>query len=425
MSEIVSAKRMGQGAIHSFTRDLYARAQSCLRMPIGRFAHPWIGVVPEIKRAADSGDGFGVGDYSAGLFSHDASEAAIELLHHEDMRIAAAGSLLNLLDNADARGHVHRTELAQKARDIEPAKPLIAQFALRCTEALGADWANEHDVYARVSRFVEFMERDYTGPHGLILTPSSRASGFDNDPLSAGFAPATVEGPDTNSFMVLEYEALVKLAALLGKPPALRFAARAERLRELMEMLLYVEDERGGFYRALTWRHGSVGLEEETVAMADREGRMSPMESWVSLLPLYAGVPSKARAAQVVRRLVDPEMYWGPRGVRTVARLSPIFSQAPRALLYDHRRGHASAVSNWGGPVWILANYYLFEGLRRYGYASDAAELAHRSALLLAEDLARSGGMHECYDDAGTGLWPPGATFVSWNVLALTMLRNA
>ncbi|HET6584517.1 MAG TPA: hypothetical protein VFG69_13740 [Nannocystaceae bacterium] len=46
-------------------------------------------------------------------------------------------------------------------------------------------------------------------------------------------------------------------------------------------------------------------------------------------------------------------------------------------------------------------------------------------ATTLADDLRRTGALHECYDDVGRGLWPQRGCFVSWNVLVATMLREA
>lgn len=383
--------------------------------------------MPEIRAASRNGqDGFLGGDYSAGLFQHDASEAAIELLRHADLREAAAGSLLNLLDNAAPDGRVHRIELPHKSRERESAKPLLAQFSLRVADALGDDWCARHDLYERARRSVEAYVRDHAGLHGLALTPSARATGFDNDPLSAGFPDHTIEAPDTNTFLVLEHEALATLADRMGRArEAADHRARAERLRALIEELLYVEDDRGGFYRALRWRHGTARLEDEAVAMPAPDGTPAPIESWISLLPLYAGIPSPARAARVIARLLDPAMYWGPAGVRTAPASSPLFHQAARVMLYDHKRGHASPVSNWCGPAWVLSSYYLGVGLRRYGHPDRARELALTTARVLLDDLAHTGGLHECYDDRGRGLWPPHGQFLSWNVLALTMLSDA
>jgi putative isomerase len=377
--------------------------------------------------ALDSGDGFAFGDYSLGLFHHDASEASIELVHHDDLREAAFGSLLCFLDCASPGGVIHRIELPYKAREAEPAKPVMGQFAARTIEALGPeglDRAAQHRVLPRILSFLRHIEQTSTGLHGLFVTHSSRASGFDNDILTAELPDHTVEGPDTNAFMVLEYEAVARLAASLGHDDVSReHAERAEELRDRMNRLMWYEDERGGMYVALRWQHGVGSLDAEIVGLRDPDGRPRPLESWVTLLPLYAGVPSPARAQKLVRRLCDAEGYWGPSGVRTAPAWDPFFSQAARALVYDHRKHARGPVSNWMGPVWVLSNYYLASGLARYGHHDRARTIAVTTARLLSSDLERTGSLHECYDDTGRGLWPQRGTFISWNVLALALLR--
>jgi hypothetical protein len=375
------------------------------------------------QRAQGSGDGFTSGDYSLGLFHHDASEASLALLEDAEFRDAAAGSLLCLLDCADPSGRVHRAELPHKAREAEPAKPVIAQYALRCTRALGAAWAEEHRVYPRVVAFQRWQEEHLTGLHGLFLTHSALQSGFDTDLLSAGFPDGTVEGPDTNTFMVLEYEALAELARMLGRDAeADRFSAQAAVLRARIEDLLW--DERLGHYVALRWEHGVGVLEAEVVGTRDVDGGVRPFVSWISLLPLYAGIPSPARARRVVETLLRPDRFWGPSGVRSCPADSLFFHQAPRVLAFDWKKRRAGPVSNWSGPVWVLSNAYLALGLARYDYRAEARTLAERTVRLLVDDLDRTGMLHECWNDAGVGLWPRSGTFVSWNVLGPWLLDH-
>ena len=379
---------------------------------------------PQLARSS-SGDGFQSGDYSLGLFHHDASEASIELLRHPALQEGAAGSLLCLLDCADPNGRVHRAELCHKAREAEPSKPVIAQYALRSAKAMGPEWALKHDVLPRVLAFLRYLELEYTGLHGLFLTHSSLQSGFDSDILTAALPDRSVEGPDTNAFMVLEYEAAAELAQTLEQPSlASVLTEKAERLRSLMETLLWVEDATGGRYVALRWQHGVGSLEAERVGARDPDGRVRPFESWVSLLPLYAGIPSAKRAERLIEKLIDPAGYWGPSGVRTAPANDIYFQQAPRVMLYDAKKNGRGPVSNWSGPVWVLSNYYLAAGLARYGWADKARELSLTTARLLARGLERQGALFECYNDAGVGLWPRAGTFISWNVLALTMLDS-
>ena len=375
-----------------------------------------------------TGDSFVAGDYSLGLFHHDGSESAIELLRHPDLRDAAIGSLLCLLDCAEPSGCVHRAELCFKSREAEPAKPVMAQFALRAMRALGPSgpaWLERQRVLERVVCFIRFLEREYTGLHGLFLTHSSLQSGFDSDVLTAGFPDRSVEGPDTNAFMVLEYRALAEMARTLhSDAAAAEWVEKAQRLAELIERLMWFEDDRGGRYVALRWLHGVGSLEGEIVRSVDPSGALKPSRSWTCFLPLYAGVPSVERARRIISRVLDPTSYWGPWGVRTAPADDPLFQQARRALLFDRKKDARGPVSNWSGPVWILSSYYIATALAAYGFKAQARELAIKTARLLAQGLAREGVLRECYDDSGRGLWPIRGTFISWNVLALTLLRE-
>ncbi|MDQ3032180.1 MAG: hypothetical protein M3Y87_07180 [Myxococcota bacterium] len=406
---------------------LLSESRRCVRAPVGRFRHPWIAPMAATTSEAWGEDHrFASGDYAGGLFHHDVSESAIELCRDPELAEACFGSLLCFLDNAAPSGLVRRIELPFRARDPEPAKPVMAQLALRAIDGVerGLERAEEARVLPRLLAFVDYLERETTGMHGLLLTPSCRASGFDSDVLTAGLPDFSVEGPDTNAFLVLEYEALATLARRLGDDArASELGERAARLRERIDTLLWDEPE--GTYVALRWRHGAGSRADEIVGHRDAENAFRPLASWISMLPLLAGVGSPARAERVIARLVDPQKHWGPSGVRTVPADDVYFHQAPRVMIYDPRRGERGPVSNWSGPIWVLTNYYAFRILERCGKHDEARALARTTARVLDEDLRATGALHECYDDAGRGLWPRRGTFLSWNVLALTMLRAA
>jgi len=447
-----AAASLRPGEFDELYRYLITQSLAGMRPPIDRFRHRWLAPMPLSEGAHEylrrrlgerqgvsadveaalarpsTGDSFASGDYSLGLFHHDASEAAIELLRYPDLRDAAMGSLLCFLDCAEPSGRIHRVELCFKSREAEPAKPVMAQYALRAMRALGPSgpaWLEERRVLARVVAFIRFLEREYTGLHGLFLTHSSLQSGFDTDVLTATFPDRSVEGPDTNAFMVLEYRALAEMAsALHGDAAAAEWVEKAERLAQLIEQLMWFEDDRGARYVALRWQHGVGSLEGEMVRTADPSGALKPSRSWACFLPLYAGASSAERAKRIVSRVLDPASYWGPWGVRTAPADDPLFHQARRVLLFDRKKDARGPVSNWSGPVWILSNYYMATALAAYGFRAQARELAIKTARLLAQGLAREGALRECYDDSGRGLWPIRGTFISWNVLALTLLRE-
>lgn len=406
---------------------LLREARRCVNRPVGRFKHAWL--APMARRSPGDAWGedgrFAQGDYAGGLFHHDVSESASELCRDPELVEACFGSLLCFLDAAAPSGRIHRIELPFRTRDPEPAKPVMAQLALRAIAAVprGLERAAEHRVLPRLLAFIDETERSTTGMHGLLLTPSARASGFDSDVLTAGLPDYAVEGPDTNTFMVLEYEATAELARRLGEDAtARRLLEKAATLRERIDELLWFQPE--ATYVGLRWRLGATSAQSEIVGLIDPDGGFRPRASWITLLPLYAGIPSAERAASLFARLLDPSRYWSPVGVRTTPADDVLFQQASRVMIHDPRRGEPGPVSNWSGPVWILANYYMFCALRRYGHEAPARSLALATGRLLAADLRTTGALHECYDDAGRGLWPRRGTFISWNVLALTMLRE-
>jgi putative isomerase len=81
----------------------------------------------------------------------------------------------------------------------------------------------------------------------------------------------------------------------------------------------------------------------------------------------------------------------------------------------------SSNPSNWLGPVWIISNYLVWQGLRRYGFTAEARDLADKTLQLLATDLAAGGTLNEYYHpDTGAAISHKG--FLNWNLLAAEML---
>jgi hypothetical protein len=67
------------------------------------------------------------------------------------------------------------------------------------------------------------------------------------------------------------------------------------------------------------------------------------------------------------------------------------------------------------------ASYFVWKGLKNYGYQDGANNLADKTLKLLANDLAANGSLNEYYHpDAGAALSVDG--FVDWNLLVLEMM---
>ena len=126
-----------------------------------------------------------------------------------------------------------------------------------------------------------------------------------------------------------------------------------------------------------------------------------------TFVPLFAGVPSETQAQRLVdEHLLNPAEY-APAGdvshwVTTTARTEPA---------WEARR-------YWRGPVWIIMNWLLIEGLLRYGY-NDLANLVRQNTLALIE----SAGFREYYDARdGSGC---GSSDFSWSAaLALELAES-
>jgi hypothetical protein len=125
--------------------------------------------------------------------------------------------------------------------------------------------------------------------------------------------------------------------------------------------------------------------------------------SIATLLPLYSGSVSKERAEQLVDLLKDKQLFGAPYPVPSVPLNSTWF------------KSH----SYWQGPTWINTNWLIIEGLRRYGFDEEAAELM---AITIA--MVEKNGLYEYFSPIdGT---PAGAHNFSWTAaLAIDLLSSS
>ena len=138
-----------------------------------------------------------------------------------------------------------------------------------------------------------------------------------------------------------------------------------------------------------------------------RSGSPIPVNTASTFLPLFTGLPSKKQAQRLIEEhLLNPVEY-APNGkvshwVTTTAKTEPT---------WEARR-------YWRGPVWIIMNWFLIEGLQRYGY-HDLADVIRHDTLSLIE----SAGFREYYDARdGSGC---GSDDFSWSAaLALELSKS-
>lgn len=94
------------------------------------------------------------------------------------------------------------------------------------------------------------------------------------------------------------------------------------------------------------------------------------------LLPLWAGIPSEERAAQLVKKIIlDPVHFWQPYGISSYS-LSNVGSE---------------------GEVHLPYNAMIMKGLVRYGYRLEAAELFTRIMNTFSQQFRREGCFRQTY----------------------------
>lgn len=329
-----------------------------------------------------------------------------------DRAEAFRDAMRNFLLFVGADGSTPRTLSPEKFWDFpDQMKPFLAQGCLLASRATGdVSWL-DGEPFERLAANLRYWEANRRGGHGLYMWRSSLESGVDNNATTVNLPDLTVESVDANAYLVREYRAAAEVARRLGRAPdGASLDARGDELARRMEVVLW--DEEDGCYYDL-------------VSVSDEPFSRIRTKSWTCLTPLWAGTASPERAKTLVERhVLDEETFWGPHGLPSLARSDRLYNQARRGLLYIDVEKRRWEVSNWQGPVWVVANWQVMHGLMRYGYRDEARELAARVVDLLARDVAATGGMHENYNaETGQGLWSP--SFGSWNMLAARMIEEA
>ncbi len=149
-------------------------------------------------------------------------------------------------------------------------------------------------------------------------------------------------------------------------------------------------DERRGLF--LDVARGKLAHEDTTdEAGGDRRLRTS---TWSALAPLaLPDLPEEIGRRLVEEHLLDQREYWLPFPPTSVSAEEPAFEprkwRRPLWRLY------------WRGPTWLNSAWLLWIGLRRLGYAAEAAEMARRLCDAVAAERLRE--FYEPYSGEGLG----------------------
>lgn len=298
-------------------------------------------------------------------------------------------------------------------RGRNQAKPVFGQFALDITEHTGdVFWVAPH--FDGLMKFYTRWMSEYGTPSGLLVWGCDLAIGADNDPTTYGRPEFSSANLLLNCLFYQDVLAAKTLATMLGRD------ADADSLQSWA-------DQVGGAVRRECWDASDGFFYTVDVQCADHRNKYIPsvpqgMEmSWKTIplkikmftgfLPMWCGIASAEQGRLLVENHLRNECEFQAQfGIRSL-------SQSER--MYEPGTNSANP-SNWLGPVWIVANYMIYEALNRYGYHSDAKTLGSKIRSLLELDLQKTGTIHECYHpDTGAPNFNDG--FLSWNILASLM----
>lgn len=125
-----------------------------------------------------------------------------------------------------------------------------------------------------------------------------------------------------------------------------------------------------------------------------------PVLTWNIFMPLYGGFLTNEEAEFLVKTyLTDFKYFRSDFGIVTTAKTESA---------YDPNDGF------WRGPIWLAPHWFIYHGLKRYGFIKEADEIKTMTLKL----LEKSGFREHYHPNTGEGM---GAYNFTWGGLVLDM----
>ena len=245
------------------------------------------------------------------------------------------------------------------------------------------------DAYASGSRYVEWLiknrdtNQDGTfewGPYGIIenvrdwynavfQVSAERYLDVDKEDISD-----ELECLDLTLMVIKEERSLAKMASILGKSAeAGKWLELAEKTTKLVNERMW--DETTGFYY-------SVNKKDHSFQFMSRDLKRQEI---IGFLALWAEAAPKERAAKLVEALTDTTRFWRRYGVPTLSAQDTWYNP------------NVDYCCKWNGPVWMLWDYMVYDGLRCYGYTEIAHKLANKMVTGVTLQLSKNHNYWESY----------------------------
>jgi hypothetical protein len=179
---------------------------------------------------------------------------------------------------------------------------------------------------------------------------------------------------DLTLMVIKEMRSLAEMAKALGKnDEAASWVKRADETSKLVNERMW--DDSTKFYY-------SIHKDDHSFMYMTRS--LKRMEI-IAFLALWAEAAPKDRAEELVKHLTDTTKFWRKYGVPTLAADDEWYSP------------YVDYCCKWNGPVWLLWDYMVLQGLKKYGYNDTAKELADKMTLAVTTQLKKNHNYWESF----------------------------
>ena len=341
-----------------------------------------------------------------------------------DALLHMKGSVLDFFDSQSADGFIP-SMLAEEgifkdffADEIRKGHKHNQHAPFLCQSALGAaQFAGDYgwlDVEKLISYLEYYKNNQYDVKSGLFFWQNDIMIGIDNNPTVFCRPPRSSADIFLNCFIYLEYVALAKILAAKGDDRSDNIMVQAERLKRAINDEMW--DERDGIYYSqdISFSHSdfsACGVKLHSGMPPHWKSMPLKIRIWACFLPMYAGICSAERADRMCTHLTSDDTVLANYGIRTLASNEKMYC-------LENSKGNPS---NWLGPIWTVANYCVYKGLKNYGKAELSKEVAHRTVAFMENSLEKYGDLFESYNpNSGKPYMHPG--FLSFNMLVSEMM---
>ena len=318
----------------------------------------------------------------------------------------AKGSIMGLLDGTTDYGKpTKKVSYDGHYLWVKQSLPVLVQFTYIVAKRLG-DFSWVAPYWEKLENIAHYNDRNYCRGGFYVW---HTLSGIDNNPSNYGQMNNSVAGADLASWIYREFRAMAKLSSALGKGREDYYLDRAKKLKEFIQENYF--DYTDEFFYDIHLNFPGI----ETADICEQGVKWHnylKFRNFANLFVLWGKTASEAQAEKVMRRVMSPDEYLAPCGIRSHSKADMVYNNIPMGN-----------PSNWQGPVWGLTSFLTAYSMLHYGYKKEALEVAWRMVRTFAADIAQNGCIHEFYNgDNGQPVIRP--YFLSWNLLGIRIIDD-